>query len=149
MKLSTKGRYGIRALIDISVYSDGEHISLNSIADRQGISENYLEQVFSALRKAGIVKSVKGAQGGYILADRPGNITVGKILRVLEGELSIVSERTDSSEPEDKSISNLLQVMVWDKIMDCINQFADSITLEDLADEYKRKNGMLNDMYYI
>ena len=149
MKLSTKGRYGVRALIDISVYSDGEHISLNSIAERQGISENYLEQVFSALRKAGIVKSVKGAQGGYILADRPENITVGKILRVLEGELSIVGERTDLSEPEDKSISNLLKIMVWDKMTDCINQFVDSITLEDLADEYKRKNGMLNDMYYI
>jgi Rrf2 family protein len=89
MKLSTKGRYGLRAMVDLAVHSSGEHVALYSIAERQNISENYLEQVFSILRKAGLVKSVKGAQGGYTLADKPSNISIGAILRVLEGDLSV------------------------------------------------------------
>lgn len=149
MKLSTKGRYGIRALVDIAVYADNEHISLFSIADRQGISENYLEQVFSILRKAGIVKSVKGAQGGYILVEKPRNITIGRILRVLEGDLSIIDKDTEAERKEANSISHLIKVHVWDKMTDSLNQLVDSITLEDLADDYRRMNGMLAVMYYI
>lgn len=149
MKLSTKGRYGIRALVDIAVYAGNEHISLCSIADRQGISENYLEQVFSTLRKADIVKSVKGAQGGYILAEKPGNITIGRILRVLEGDLSIIEADSAATGLEDNSISHLIKINVWDKMTDSLNQLVDSITLEDLADDYRRTNGMLEVMYYI
>jgi Rrf2 family protein len=149
MKLSTKGRYGIRALIDITVYAGNEHVSLYSIAERQEISENYLEQVFSVLRKAGIVKSVKGAQGGYILADKPQNITAGKILRTLEGDLSIIEADSVSSSTENNSISNLIKVNVWDKMTDNLNQLVDSITLEDLAEDYMRMNGMLASMYFI
>ena len=149
MKLSTKGRYGIRALVDIAVFAGSEHISLYSIADRQDISENYLEQVFSALRKAGIVKSVKGAQGGYVLADKPQSMTIGRILRVLEGDLSIIEEDLETAKLEDNSISHLIKVNVWDKMTDNLNQLLDSITLEDLADDYRRKNGMLAAMYYI
>lgn len=90
MKMSTKGRYGLRAMLDIAINSRGDIVNVKSIAERQNISESYLEQVFSILRKAAIVKSIKGAQGGYILADDPSNITVGQILRTLEGNLNVV-----------------------------------------------------------
>ena len=88
MKVSTKGRYGLRAMIDLSLYSKNELVPLASIAERQDISKSYLEQVFSALRKAGLVKSIKGAQGGYSLSTGPEDITVGMILRALERLIS-------------------------------------------------------------
>jgi len=148
MKISTKGRYGLRALVDLAISSGGEHISLNSIAQRQDVSENYLEQVFSMLRKAGIVNSVKGAQGGYLLSDSPSNITVGTILRALEGNLMIVDESVD-----DKYLSHSLEYCVtrnvWDKINNSILEVVDSITLEDLVNEYRRLNDNLSLMYYI
>ena len=90
MRISTKGRYGLRAMMDLAAYSNGGHVSLSSIAKRQMISTNYLEQVFSVLRNAGLVKSIKGAQGGYVLAKKPSEIRIGTILRVLEGYLSVV-----------------------------------------------------------
>lgn len=84
MKISTKGRYGLRAMLDLALNSLGDHVALSNIAERQDISVSYLEQMFSVLRKAGLLKSVKGAQGGYVLADRPSQIKVGTILRALE-----------------------------------------------------------------
>ena len=87
MKISTKGRYGIRALIDLAVNSTNGHVSLVNIANRNQISVHYLEHVFSSLKRGGIVKSVKGAQGGYVLADKPENITVAQMILALEGRL--------------------------------------------------------------
>lgn len=149
MKISTKGRYGLRALLDLAVHSNGEHVALSNIAERQGISENYLEQVFSSLRKAGIIKSVKGAQGGYILAEKPSNIRVGRILRVLEGDLSVVQDDGDHSQDYLQSIQYCLQLNVWDNISRSINDFVDSITLEDLVQDYKALNNEIGNMYYI
>ena len=149
MKLSTKGRYGVRALVDMAVYARNEHISLYHIAQRQDISENYLEQVFSTLRKAGIVKSVKGAQGGYILADLPENITIERILRALEGDITIVDEDTRIKSADDSNISRLIKQHVWDRMTDDINHLTNSITLVDLADDYRKKNGLAAEMYYI
>ena len=76
----------------LQLIQSGDHVALNSIAERQNVSENYLEQVFSTLRKASLVKSIKGAQGGYVLSDKAFNITVGAILGLLEGDLSVVDE---------------------------------------------------------
>ena len=90
MKLSTKGRYGLRAMIDLARYSEVEPVSINSIAARQNISERYLEQLVALLRKAGLVKSIRGATGGYILAKDAAEISVGDILRALEGSLEPV-----------------------------------------------------------
>ena len=149
MKLSTKGRYGLRAMVDLALNASGDHVALYNIAERQGISENYLEQVFSTLRKAGLVKSVKGAQGGYTLAEKPENLKVGQILRVLEGDLSVVDETFDDSHKVGKTIQYCLKVNVWDKINDCINNLVDSITLEDIANEYKKSMGETPNMYYI
>jgi len=149
LKISTKGRYGLRALLDLAVHSKGEHVALSNIAERQGISENYLEQVFSSLRKSGIIKSVKGAQGGYTLADKTTNIRVGRILRVLEGDLAVVQDDSDHSENYYESIQYCLQLNVWDKMSESINNFVDSITLEDLVHDYKALHNEIGDMYYI
>ena len=91
MKLSTKGRYGLRALIDLAVYSEESAVSIGSIAARQKISESYLEQLMAKLRKAGLVVSIRGAGGGYRLARPAGEISVGDILRALEGNLEAVA----------------------------------------------------------
>jgi Rrf2 family protein len=146
MKISTKGRYGLRAMVDLAVHSVNEHVSLNSIAERQDVSVSYLEQVFSVLRKAGLVKSIKGAQGGYILGDEPHNITVGMILRALEGELSIVDGNTGT---RYDNMQYCIKKNVWDKMNNSINEIVDSISLEDLVVEYYRMKGSDNFMYYI
>lgn len=146
MKLSTRGRYGLRAMVDLAVFSKGEHVALYNIAERQNISENYLEQVFSILRKAGLIRSVKGAQGGYTLGDDPANIKVGTILRVLEGELAIVDESGEATGSEN-SIQNCIKIHVWDKINAAINEVVDGLTLQDLVDEYQKLSGLA--MYYI
>lgn len=147
MKLSTKGRYGLRSMIDLAINSKGEQVALYSIAERQNISVSYLEQVFSILRKAGLVNSIKGAQGGYILADKAEDITVGKILRALEGNLSIV-DAIDHTE-DQKSIEHCLRVNVWNKINKSIDDVVDNLTLKDLVEEYEKINNNENMMFYI
>lgn len=147
MKISTRGRYGLRAMVDLALNAGDGHVALSAVAERQGISANYLEQVFAALRKAGLVKSIKGAQGGYVLAVRPDSIKVGDILRVLEGSLSVIDE--SESDYLNNPIQYCLKQKVWDKIDERINSIVDSITLEDLVSEYRRKNGWEEMMYYI
>jgi len=149
MKISTKGRYGLRSMVDIAVNSSGDQVPLCSIAERQNISENYLEQVFSALRKAGLVKSIKGAQGGYVLADHPSNIKVGTILRCLEGDLLVVNEDLEDDTSSEYTIQKCIKVNVWDKINESIEKVVDSLTLEDLANDYKKMNNKYAPMYYI
>lgn len=149
MKLSTKGRYGLRAMVDLAVNSSSDHVSLCSIAERQSISENYLEQVFSILRKAGLVKSVKGAQGGYSLSNSPSELKVGIILRALEGKLSVVDEETQDASSSHRSIESCIQTLVWDKMNESLNQVVDTLTLEDLVDEYKKVNNENIMMFYI
>lgn len=146
MKISTKGQYGLRAMLDLALYSTKEHISLGSIAERQNISANYLEHVFSSLRKAGLINSIKGPQGGYILGKDANNITVGEILRVLEGELFQAGEDIGA---EQNKIEHCLKVAVWDKMQTVIDKFVDSITLEDLLEEYQEMNNATAYMFYI
>lgn len=148
MKVSTKGRYGLRAMVDLAVYSNGEHVALNSIAQRQSISENYLEQVFASLRKSGLVKSVKGAQGGYTLSRKASDIRIGDILKVLEGSLSVV-EAEQGADLDPNSLQFCIKVNLWDKLDDGINKLVDSITLEDLANEYRKLNDNQSIMFYI
>lgn len=147
MKISTKGRYGLRALVDLAANGDNTTVSLVSVAQRQKISLNYLEQVFATLRKAGIVKSVKGAQGGYILSKKPEEICLGEILTALEGRFSIV----DEPEPEkaDDNLRKTLNEMVWDRINDSVNEFLEKRTLAELVENYKRLNMQEGNMYYI
>jgi len=148
MKISTKGRYGLRAMVDLAVYSAGDHLSLKSIAERQNISEGYLEQVFSTLRKAGLIISIKGAQGGYALGDKPSSITVGAVLRALEGNLSVIDEKSLEEKTNDK-IEDCIREKVWSTINTSINDVVDNINLEDLMTEYKLMTNKQADMYYI
>ncbi|HYE81803.1 MAG TPA: Rrf2 family transcriptional regulator [Clostridia bacterium] len=148
MKISTKGRYGLRAMVDLAVYSRGDHISLKSIAERENISEGYLEQVFSTLRKAGLLVSTKGAQGGYALADNPEHVTVGAVLRVLEGKLSVIDEKSMEEKTNDR-IEDCIREKVWSIINASINEVVDGITLEELTNEYNRMMNHEANMYYI
>ena len=134
MKLSTRGRYGIHAMYDLAVhYGDGPQ-SIKSIAERQTIPEAYLEQLIAQLRREGLVISNRGAQGGYRLSREPKEITVGEVLRVLEGDLNLVDCLIEE-ESCGKSCACPTRV-VWMKLRDGINRIVDGITLQDMIDEY-------------
>lgn len=139
MKLSTKGRYGLRALIDLARYSEVEPVSINSIAERQGISERYLEQLMAMLKKAGLVKSIRGAGGGYVLAKEQKDISVGDVLRALEGNLNPV-ECSGFVEEGCEAAGGCVTKYVWQKINDSINQTVDEIKLNQLVEESKSMN---------
>lgn len=148
MQISTRGRYGLRAIVDLATYSGEERVALKNIAERQNISESYLEQLFAALRKGGLVKSVKGAQGGYALANHPGQITVGDVLRLLEGSLFAVQESAEKDNSSNQ-LETCLYAHVWNNIDLAIRAVVDSITLEDLVERYQTLNGSLARMFYI
>ena len=136
MKLSTRGRYGIHAMYDLAERHGEGPVSIKSIAERQGIPEAYLEQLVAVLKKEGLVTSTRGAQGGYMLSREPEDITVGQILRALEGGLNLV----DCLSGEDacgKSCACPSRI-VYMKIRDGLNQVADSITLKDMINDYER-----------
>ena len=136
MKLSTKGRYGIHAMFDLAQYGSETPQPIKSIAERQNIPEAYLEQLIGQLRRSGLVRSVRGAQGGYLLSRSPAEITVGEVLRTLEGELAVV----DCLMEEDachKACSCPTRV-VWKKLRDGVNEIVDGITLQDMLDDYQR-----------
>lgn len=136
MKISTKGRYGLRALTDMAMQSQNEAISLMKVARRQHISLNYLEQVFATLRKAGIVKSQKGAQGGYLLAKKPEEIKVGDVLTALEGEFSIIDGMdTDAS---FDAVRCAIRELVWDRINQSVNSYLEEYTLAELIENHER-----------
>jgi Rrf2 family protein len=145
MKISTKGIYGLKAVIDLAVNSAKESITIKSIAERQDISESYLEQIFSILSKKGIIKSKKGAQGGYFLGDKGEDTTVGDVLRALEGDLSVISK---DKKDEEVKMDLLLWHMVWEKMNTSIDNVVDNITIGYMAKEYKKANGE-SSMYYI
>lgn len=138
MKLSTKGRYGLRALIDLAQYSGDEPVSITSIAGRQEISERYLEQLMALLKKAGLVKSIRGAGGGYVLAKDLSEISVGDVLRALEGSLDPVKCSGLNPEEGCKSADVCVTKYVWQRINDSINQTVDEIRLDQLVKEQSR-----------
>ncbi len=149
MRISTKGRYGLRCMIDLAINAyGGDQIPIKSIAEREGISENYLEQVFSVLRKAGIVKSIKGSQGGYVLAKPAYDIRAGDIIRALEGDIDIADwqhEKDTGLDPIDHILYNCVWSQINDKIIDIIDMF----TLEELVFECIKANEENVLMYHI
>ncbi len=138
MKISTKGRYGIRLMLCLALqYKQAGYIPLKMIAQQQEISEKYLEQIINPLMKAGFVKSFRGAQGGYTLIQEPSDITVGDILRTLEGSLSPV----DCLEhPSCKRADVCASLSLWQKIKTAVDNVVDNTTLADLVTEYYEKN---------
>ena len=133
MKISTKGRYAVRLMLDLALHNTGECIKVKEIAERQSVSEKYLEQIVGVLNRAGYLVSVRGAQGGYRLARDPKEYTVGMILRLTEGSLApvacldigaVVCERADTCETLE----------VWKELYDAINQVVDGVTIADLVE---------------
>ncbi len=132
MKISTKGRYALRLMLDLAVYNTGEPVSLKDVARRQEISEKYLEQIISLLNKAGFVRSIRGAQGGYLLTKNPEEYTVGAILRLTEGDLAPVScVGIGNTECERKD--SCVTVRIWEKMNEAINGVVDHVTLADMV----------------
>ena len=136
MKVSTKGRYALRLMLDLALNQTGEPVSLKDISKRQGISDKYLEQNISVLNKAGYVKSVRGPQGGYSLTKQPEEYTVGMILRLTEGSLAPVA--CVEEEGTCEKVSSCATILVWKKINEAINEVVDHMTLADLVDAEKQ-----------
>ena len=145
MKLSKKSRYGIIALIDLSINSKNGHVKLSSIAERNDISLQYLEQVFAGLRRHRIIKSIKGAQGGYLLNQSAKDITVASIIEALDGTYKI--------EKEYEGQSNIAEQVIEESVIDKVNEKLDevllNISLEDLEKDYLQSNDFSQYMYYI
>ncbi|RUS48643.1 cysteine metabolism transcriptional regulator CymR [Cohnella sp. AR92] len=139
MKISTKGRYGLTIMMELAAKFGEGPISLKSIAEKNGLSEHYLEQLIAPLRNAGLVKSIRGAYGGYILSKEPEGITAGDVIRILEGPISPV----DFTEEDDPAKRDL-----WLRIRDSIANVMDSTTLFDLIN-YKEEETQDSYMFYI
>ncbi|MGM9629494.1 RrF2 family transcriptional regulator [Butyricicoccus sp.] len=133
MRISTKGRYALRLMLDLALHDTGENIALKTIAKRQNISGKYLEQIIGILTKAGFVKSVRGSSGGYRLAKAPEEYTVGDILRLTEGSLAPVACVEDGVENCPKA-ENCVTLTLWKDLNDAINSVVDHVTLADLVE---------------
>lgn len=136
MKISTKGRYALRMMLEFALHP-GECTKINQVAERQQISEKYLEQIVTILSRTGYVKSMRGAQGGYYLTKDPSEYTVGMILRLTEGNLAPVACMEDEANQCGRSQA-CATLMVWKRLDDAISGVVDSITLADLVKEQKR-----------
>ena len=141
MKISTKGRYALRLMLDIALYGkDGEPVRIKDIAQRQDLSRKYLEQIIAVLNKAGYVRSIRGPQGGYLLTRLPGDYTVGMILRLTEGSLAPVACVEEDGALCDR-LDDCATILVWKKLNEAISSVVDHVTLEDLIDWHDARNG--------
>lgn len=131
MKISTKGRYALRLMLDIALYDAKTPVRIKDIAERQQISDKYLEQIVSSLNKAGFVKSLRGPQGGYRLTKKPEEYTVGMILRLIEGSLAPVACLDDDINNCTRA-DRCPTLILWEKLYDAISEVVDNITLADL-----------------
>ena len=142
MKISTKGRYGLKAIVDIAYFmqkNEGKCISIKNIAERQAISENYLEQIIAPLKKARIVHSIRGANGGYYLARPANELTAGEVLRILEGPLVPVDCVIDDTNVCGQADCDLCVMKpAWNTLADKINEVIDGITIAELATDYDK-----------
>lgn len=144
MRLSTKCRYGLRAMIDLAIFSVDKQVALKDVAERQNVSLKYLEQEFSLLKRAGLVRSIKGSKGGYILARTAGEIQVGEIIRALEGDLLVIDVDAGTS----SEIRTFLNHAVWEPLNRDVETYLDSLSLATLAETYTNK-GNEGGMFYI
>jgi Rrf2 family cysteine metabolism transcriptional repressor len=133
--LSTKGRYGLKIMYELALNYGNGPMPLKEVAQRQQLSETYLEQIIAHLKKGGLVTSIRGAQGGYELIRKPEEISVGEIIRTLEGPLA-PAECVLDDEPECTKAEYCVTRLIWEKIMESINNVIDSITLNDMVDDY-------------
>ncbi len=138
MRLSAKGEYGVRAMIHLALHYSGGPVPLSKIAMEENISRQYLEQIFLLLRRSGLILSVRGVKGGYMLASSPGEIFVGDIVRVLDGPITPVDCLAENRGNEESSScgkgEDCMARKVWERLRDQINQLLDSISLQDMMD---------------
>ena len=140
MKISTKGRYALRLMLDLALNNTGEYIPLKTVSERQEISVKYLEQMITILVKAGFVKGLRGSKGGYKLAKNPEDYTVGMILRLTEGSLAPVACLEDDINTCDRC-DDCITLELWKQLYNAINNVVDNVTLADLIDKYNAKIG--------
>ena len=137
MIISTKGRYGLRAMFELAkAYGEGP-LSIKQISGAQSLSEQYLEQIFSKLKAAGLVQSTRGAGGGYSLGYKPADISVGRVLTVLEGELA-PAECVGGDAAECRNVGLCTTHIIWQRIYDGFSKVVNDISLKDMVDDYKR-----------
>ena len=140
LKISTKGRYALRLMLDLALNDSEKPIRIKEIAGRQGISDKYLEQIISVLNKARYVRSVRGPQGGYLLTKKPEEYTVRMILRLTEGSMAPV-DCIDEEYGMCNRMDNCATSIVWKRLNDAISDVIDHITLADLVDWQLVKDG--------
>ncbi len=133
MKISTKGRYALRLMLDLAQHNTGEMIRIKDISERQNISEKYLEQIITSLKRAGYVKSLRGAQGGYRLAKEPEEYTVGMILRLTEGNMAPVACLEDEIN-ECTRAENCISLRLWKMLDEAVKGVIDHVTLQDMLE---------------
>lgn len=148
MKISAKSRYGLMAVVELARYSGDTLIPSKTVAERHGISEGYLEQIFSTLKKAGLVKSMKGSQGGYALAKPAAEITVESIFMALEGTLEIVERKSDA-QGDTATLESCFNDLLWDPIDQSIFDLIRTVTLETLVQAYESRLDRNLPMFYI
>lgn len=137
-------------MIDLAMHAGEGPVPLKAVAERQGISEHYLEQLMGALRKAGLVGSVRGAQGGYSLARDPGNITAGDIIRALEGPIAPVECVDERGATPCDRVDQCVTYIVWRRLRDAMVEALDAMNLAELAEDARRRSGTASrHMYYI
>ena len=144
MKISTKGRYAVRMMLDIAEHADEGKVSLRSVSQRQDISEKYLEQIVSLLSKAGLLRSARGLGGGYSLVKKPSEYKIGDILRVTEGGLAPVTCLEEGADKCPRA-SSCATLRLWQGLYDTVTKYVDSVTLEDLLNA----EGDASDIYVI
>ena len=140
MKISTKGRYALRLMLDIVQHQGGNPVRVKDIAERQEISVKYLEQIVSILVRAGYLRSIRGPQGGYRLTKQPGEYTVGSILRLTEGSLAPV-ECLETAENECPRAENCVTLRLWKELNQAIESVVDKYTLEDMQNWSEEAGG--------
>lgn len=137
MLISTKGRYALRLMLDLALCEQDKYVALKDVAQRQGISVKYLEQIISVLSHAGFVRSVRGSGGGYMLTNEPKDYTVGMILRLTEGSLAPV-QCLEVEHNDCPRADSCVTLDVWEKLYSAINSVVDTITLQDLVNDSSR-----------
>lgn len=149
MRISTRGEYGTRAMLEIALHYKQGPITLKDIAAKQAISEPYLEQLAASLRKAGLISSTRGAQGGYELVRAPAEITISDIIKALEGPITPVGcVNEDITETGCQNPDKCATRLLWTKLRDCIVSFLETTTLADLVETTLELNKD-SVMYYI
>ena len=148
MTFSKKSRYGIRALIDLAENAASGSIQLSEIADRNSISVKYLEQIFALLRKAGIIKSMKGPQGGYFLAKKPENLKIADVMTVLDGSYFLDAEEVPIG-GNGETQARAVQTEIIEPVNGWIAQFLNTLTLKNLVECSEKQKDAMQNMYYI